>query len=556
MQLARIEGGAGTGKTSALMSAIGKLLSRGYSPYQIGFCSFTRAAREEAAARVEAEFGHPAEHLVRDGWFRTLHSVCFRQLQTRDKLLTDCKDDAKWLSEEVGEEFSLTKLGSPDNGPDGGAETRGDRTVGDHALMLWAIARSRLWPLRAVYDSVARSSPGLPDYEIIEAVVRRYERAKFRDDRIDFLDLAGRFAGWRWTITSYPERCDPSGVVPEDVRVWFFDEHQDASPLLHSIAERLIDEGDLDYVYFAGDRYQSIYGFAGSDHRCFTGVEVDRTRILQTSWRCPADILRAGERCLERISDYQDRGIRANAAGGRVTRECGFSSILERMRDDDGTWLLLARTNSHAKRFQQRLTSEGIPWDYTHAEGGYCTPKDRELGEIIVRLESGQAVDPKQWMDLLRALPAFGTVEGRKVPLLQRGVKTAVVSKKYPVPNQPVYLHEAEQHGGTSDLATFHSFLRLFCGAKTSLYIKGRKTWGAEIATHPRVGIGTIHSVKGAEADNVVILTSTSKRVVMSAAASTEARDAEHRLAYVAVTRAKRRVMLLEPEADKYRMTI
>jgi superfamily I DNA/RNA helicase len=56
--------------------------------------------------------------------------------------------------------------------------------------------------------------------------------------------------------------------------------------------------------------------------------------------------------------------------------------------------------------------------------------------------------------------------------------------------------------------------------------------------------VGTIHSVKGAEADNVALLTTTSRRVQQSDE-DTEQHDEECRIAYVAVTRAKRNLWII-----------
>ena len=82
------------------------------------------------------------------------------------------------------------------------------------------------------------------------------------------------------------------------------------------------------------------------------------------------------------------------------------------------------------------------------------------------------------------------------------------------------------------------------------------KRWGPELAGTPRVRIGTIHSVKGAEADNVGLLTTTSKRVE-AGAQDEQQHNEECRIAYVAVTRARRNlVVVTEGHAGVPRMEI
>lgn len=63
------------------------------------------------------------------------------------------------------------------------------------------------------------------------------------------------------------------------------------------------------------------------------------------------------------------------------------------------------------------------------------------------------------------------------------------------------------------------------------------------------IRISTIHGVKGDEADNVVLLSDVS-RLVYNGMSVDE--DAEHRVFYVAVTRAKRRLYIVQPQTRYY----
>ena len=71
------------------------------------------------------------------------------------------------------------------------------------------------------------------------------------------------------------------------------------------------------------------------------------------------------------------------------------------------------------------------------------------------------------------------------------------------------------------------------------------KTHGAALAAEPKVRIGTIHSVKGAESDNVALLTTISGKVARGAEDARQ-HDEECRIAYVAVTRARRRLVVVD----------
>ena len=67
--------GAGTGKTRHLLEMMEAVIEHDVHPMEIGFASFTRTARSEAAERAGAKFGINAFDLEQDGWFRTVHSV-------------------------------------------------------------------------------------------------------------------------------------------------------------------------------------------------------------------------------------------------------------------------------------------------------------------------------------------------------------------------------------------------------------------------------------------------------------------------------------------------
>jgi len=64
------------------------------------------------------------------------------------------------------------------------------------------------------------------------------------------------------------------------------------------------------------------------------------------------------------------------------------------------------------------------------------------------------------------------------------------------------------------------------------------------LVAQPKVKVGTVHSVKGAEADNVGYLTTTSQKVA-AGAEDAQQHDEECRIAYVAVTRAKRNLYVI-----------
>lgn len=246
VQIARIIGGAGTGKTTELLRLMEINIRNGIDPFQIGFVSFTRAARAEAASRAGEAFNHKATDLERSGWFRTLHSICYKQLGIGDELITDNAESKKWISEALDEPVSVASLMSEDQTELSGAFD-GQPTDADRALGLWGLSRSTMEPLVDVVERVKLFDWQCPEYEDVCRIVKKYEMAKRVHGRCDFTDILGRFAGIRFSIDGHDEEGYEDGEVP-DVPVWFLDEQQDTSALLDKVCRRLVEPARFAYV--------------------------------------------------------------------------------------------------------------------------------------------------------------------------------------------------------------------------------------------------------------------------------------------------------------------
>jgi superfamily I DNA/RNA helicase len=90
-----IFGPPGTGKTTYGIKFIETLLSKGTDPGSIGFITFTRKASIEARTRAQEKFSLTDDDLNN---FRTIHSLCFRQLGIRPAALMQKR---QWI--ELGE---------------------------------------------------------------------------------------------------------------------------------------------------------------------------------------------------------------------------------------------------------------------------------------------------------------------------------------------------------------------------------------------------------------------------------------------------------------------
>lgn len=543
-QIAQLIGGAGTGKTTELLRIMASVIERGIDPFAVGFVSFTRAARSEAASRAAQQFGVPVDRLEQEGWFRTLHSICYKCLGVGKELLTDTRESRQWI--EAATQAEVT--GAREQQPDGAFEAG---TQADRALQIWDCARARLTPFRDAWELNSLCDDNCPPLDFCEALIERYEQSKRLDGRVDFTDILGRYAGVKFYFDG-PRDSKPDGWIPE-APVWFFDEQQDASALLDKVCHRLITPAE--WVYVVGDPFQAIYGFAGADSKYFMGwpVPEHKRRIMPKSYRCPAPVHLLGESILQGCSDYWNRGIQPADHAGDVAR-LSYDARLANMVNPTESWLLIARSNFQAGRMATLLNRAGIPWIPTRGPGGWDAPARNAALEALLDLEFGEPIDGTQWKSVLKHLPS----KADDAQLLVRGTKARFDDDKYPAAEKHPYVrvNELDQLGATQELIK-----RVSDGRWRSLIDKGEQyaqaveRWGQSVVRNPRVRVGTIHSVKGAEADNVALLTTISLPVVRGQGTE-QGRNEEHRVFYVGATRARKNLYVVHEHRARYAMRL
>lgn len=546
LQAARAIGGAGTGKTTMMISIMEKAMDRpevAGNPFALGFSSFTRAARAEASGRAAAAWNVPQADLERAGWFRTAHSVAYRVLGlSKGEVLGGSKEDDKWVSEALGSDVQA----SFDEDEGGVAVYTGD-PVAAAALNYWSVARSMVVPLRQVVE--ADQSPDAPSADEVVKRIEAYEQAKRLDARLDFTDMLSRFVGVRHDPAVGPDFGTPEGLVPDGVVGWIFDEAQDASRLLDLACRRLVTGESCKWAWLVGDPYQVLYSWAGASSEYFMSWEVAKQSVMPKSYRCPAPILALGERCLQRLGDdYWDRGIAPADHDGEVVESDNFEDDLADIDPRQET-LVIARTNRNVSKIAAILDDVGIPFRRVKAKQGAY---NRDMGMAgLWKLQHGQPATAEEWGNAIDILPSK-TTDGRT--WLVRGSKSAWnrgLANQYDL----LFPEDLDAVGATEHLRG-----AIATGKWSGLPDGGSKwyaaaqRYGIEVVAKPKVRIGTIHSVKGQEADNVVVLTSQGHRISQSELDDPARYAEERRIEYVAVTRARRRLVIAHDPREKYRM--
>lgn len=533
MKIARLIGAAGSGKTTELLKIMEAALPKlGNDPLQLGFASFTRAARAEAVSRAAAAWSVPERLLDNDGWFRTVHSTAKRCLGiAQGQLIGNSKADVDWISNALGVRISTTL----------DDDTGNQRFIGGQegaALNCWSLAKNSLLPLDTVIRKQRSRDDDVPDFAAVVRIAERYEMAKRLEDRLDFTDLLMRFAGYGMSATDGVYRNEPEGVLPE-VQAWLFDEQQDASPLLDAACKRLVSAPSVKWCYVVGDPFQSIFGWAGSSAECFLAWDAEKQRIMPKSYRCPKPILELGERCLRRMHrGYFDRGVAPADHDGAIREVSDIENPISVAKPDE-SWLFIGRTNYEISRLYAGLNGAGIPARWVKQPDG-ATSRSEGL-EALYALENGKPVTGAQWGKAISLLPPQNK---DKEPILTRGTKTKW-AKENADDWDVIFPNELEKVGAAPALCDAIATGK-WCGLvdRGEAWRAQAAKWGPDLASNSKIKVGTIHSVKGAEADNVVLLTTIGRKVAdgMEDAAQ---HDEECRIAYVGVTRARRNLYVV-----------
>lgn len=499
-------GPPGTGKTTYVARQTEKAVEK-YGDSGVMICSLTRTAAREAAGRVAL----PHDQVG------TIHAMAYRAL------------GSPAIAEAHVEEFNASGTTFRVHTSRDIDSMVDDKIGRDHYAEM-ALYRSTLRP-RRIWDAA------------VSAFATEWESWKEASGYFDFCDLIDRAPDY----------------APSNPAVIFFDEAQDASPAEVKLLRRW--GARCHQVITVGDPYQALYAWRGADPDVMfpPGLADDHLRVLHQSYRVPRAVHAVATRWVSKMPGYRPIKYNPTKDAGEVV----YSQLSNRMPQqivdavgaESGTTMILATCGYMLSYIIKYLREAGLPFHNPwRAKQGAWNPLGSTRGTAMKsRLlafdqpnRDQQFWSPAQvrkWAEVLVAKNVF-----------RRSAKglVAEIADSWNHEQLAVYMRDTlftpTALARIVQLDTEWWYQNIMASKKEALKFPYRvfSLYGAAaLQSQPQIIIGTIHSLKGAEADNVYLMPELSIEGYRQWRAGQTADI--YRQFYVGMTRAKKKLVLLKP---------
>lgn len=494
-----ILGPPGTGKTTKLLDIMDGIMANGEDPRKICFVAFTRKAANEAKNRAVEKFNLSADNFP---LVRTLHSLAFQQLNSQRGEVMGIRDYIT-IAKSLG--IYLTARGINEDGTIVGL------SKGDRLLFMDMMSRSRRIPLKEYWEQQPDEDIRWYELEQLSQTVSAYKREQ---GKMDFIDMIYRF------VEEAPRTGLESLIV---------DEAQDLSTIQWDMVDVLSQEAERCFV--AGDDDQAIFSWAGADVQRFLTLPNHHSICLKLSYRCPQPVSELAQSISKRISNRHEKDWMWRDGPGEVQHVSDLSQV----DMSKGTWLLLARNIFLLEQLNAHCLQQGHVFDSILGS----PIRGAAIAAIIAweDLRKGHEISAKRVMSIYDMMSSKVSVA--------HGAKVKV--ERLP-DNQMLSLSALEKDYGLLTDKIWHEALDRIEPAEREYFLAALRS-GEKLLKEPRIKISTIHGVKGGEADNVLIITDMAPRTWKE---YHEDPDAEHRVWYVAVTRAREKLFIMQPKTGMF----
>ena len=510
----RIIGPPGTGKTTRIAQQVGAAVRKGHG---VVVASLTKAAAEAAAGK---------EMPIDPAAVGTLHSFAYRQLGS--PVVADTpKQIVEWNKANPHDALSTGRTDVDDDNLDYSiGEQPGDEDFAHYNLLRVKRVPYELWPTS------------------VQGFAQRWEAWKKDADMVDFTDMI------EIGVNDLPE-------APGNPSMFFVDEAQDMAPLEMALVRKWgAAAGGLVVV---GDPDQCLYQWRGSDPGVFYEVDLpqENEQVLAKSYRVPKAVWAQAMGWINqdptrRQVEYQPTDAEGDVdwSGCRWESPSPMVGEFEDHIADGKTVMVLASCSYMLRPLIAELRRQGLPFHnpYRKKRGDWNPLGERKGTSAVDRLmaftqmvEIGEWTRKSliQWTEICRQK---NVLPGSYAKDWINGLPDTWVSND---DLAAVLTDEPAAAGMSGDLRWLDNQL-LANRTKSMAYpievyeARGRET----LMETPKIIVGTIHSVKGGEADVVYLFPDLSPSGMEEWDGDDHQRAAVFRLFYVGMTRARESLML------------
>ena len=357
--------------------------------------------------------------------------------------------------------------------------------------------------------------------------------------------------------------------APGAPQIMLVDEAQDMDPLEMSLIRKW--GAACETLYIVGDPDQCIFQWRGADPRAFTNTNIpmENRQVLSQSYRVPRAVHARAVRWINQMEGREpviyhprdhDGDVRKISASWRDAEV--IVADLEQYLERDMTVMLLTTCSYMLQPILKELRQSGTPfhnpfrrrnggWNPLQRRRGQTTTADRILSFLRMSTNGAwTADDVNRWSEMAR-------VKGMLGPGGRKAVKQILDDENGEVgweDLRAVFTEEAVEAGLRGDLEWLDAQLTSAKKSSAEFPLAIAKGRGPDALTRPpMVTPGTIHSVKGGEADVVYVFPDLSR----AGMAEWQGRQASvYRLFYVAMTRARDTLVLAMPTEDVWSKTV
>ena len=517
----RVYGPPGTGKTTWIVGQAMRAVEL-YGEDQVSLCSLTNTAVREVVGR---------DLTIDPDNVSTLHARCKRALMApapaESRVKDFIKDNPKWATTDGYSPCLPASLlrGVRDESGEDMSETV---YAGGREISLYEkaqILRQQMVP-RSEWPHDVRKW-----HSVWEGWCRD----------IGVMDFTG------WLEAALEIRPLPSQQVV------FVDEAQDHTPLQLAV----IRAWNAKNCILVGDDDQNLYEWSGALPKAFFGKALpnDRELVLEQSFRVPQAVHEIALRWANRIRDRKKKVYRPRDFVGSVSRleysllDTSYDRRLPpgMLEDPNKTYMILTTCGFMLSDMLEILKEKGIafhnPYRKTNARWNPLDSPGQKINDYLAAKERPEkiwtGVEAASWASILKSRGVFKT-----------GAKEEFISKCEQVANKPIPVEYIGDHFNPGvadqvmrqDLSVLRDLRKAGVpgswGYALKVFSGSRDNW------KPRVIVGTIHSVKGGEADNVYLFPELSPSGYLDYTGYNA--DRIYRLFYVGMTRARENLMLCQ----------